>query len=107
MCLDCMTRVRSIQTLDAGCIDEVLELGDLKTLDDQTLAGIQKRLLDGKVHMSSSAGCRFRGATLTCLNEAIAFDVGTLDDETNEHVAARLSKGFYIRVLRPLEEIQT
>lgn len=91
-------------------IDEVLELGDPKTLDDHTLAGIQRRLLDEKVHMNnigSSAGCRFRDATLSCLMGATAFDVGTLDDETNKHVAARLSKGFYLRVLRPLEEIQT
>lgn len=91
-------------------VDKVLELGDPKKLDDPTLAGIQRRLLDEKVHMNnigSSAGCRFKDATLTCLKGAAAFEVGIRDDETNEHVAARLSKGFYLQVLRPLEEIQT
>lgn len=91
-------------------IDEVLELGDPKALDDSTLAGIQRRLLDEMVHMKnigSSAGCRFRDATMSCLKGATAFGVGTLDDETNEHVAAKLSEEFYLHVLRPLEEIQT
>ena len=91
-------------------IDEVLELGDPKELDDPTLAGIQRRLLNEKVHMrnvGSNAGCRFRDATLSCLKGATAFGLGAFDDETNEHVAARLSKEFYLHVLRPLEEIQT
>ena len=91
-------------------IDELLELGDPKKLDDPTLAAIQRRLLNEKVHMEnvgSNAGCRFRDATLSCLRGATAFGLGAFDDETNEHVAARLSKGFYLRVLRPLEEIQT
>ena len=91
-------------------IDEVLGLGDPKKLDDSTLAGIQRRLLDERIHMKTigaSAGCRFRDATLSCLKGAAAFDVGVLDDETNEHIAARLSKNFYLHVLRPLEEIQT
>ena len=91
-------------------IEEVLELGDPKTLDDPTLAGIQSRLLDEKVHMrniGSNAGCRFRDATLSCLKGAAAFGVGVIDDETNEHVATRLSKEFNLHVLRPLEEIQT
>ena len=50
-------------------IDEVFDLGDPKTLDDPTLADIQRRLLDEKVHMNnigSSAGCRFRDATFSC-----------------------------------------
>lgn len=91
-------------------IEEVLELGDPKTLDDPTLADIQRRLLGEKMHMrkiGSNAGCRFRDATLSCLKGAAAFGVGILDDETNADVAARLSKEFYVHVLRPLEEIQT
>lgn len=91
-------------------IDEVLELGDPQELDDPTLAGIQRRLLNEKVHMEnvgSNAGCRFRDATLCCLKGATGFGLGAFDDEMHEHVAARLSKEFYLRVLRPLEEIQT
>lgn len=80
-----------------------LDLGNPKTLDDPTLADVQRRLLDEKVHMNnigSSAGCRFRDATFSCLKGATAFDVGNFEDETNEHVAARVSKGFYLHVLR-------
>ena len=90
-------------------IDEVLELGDPKTVDDPTLADIQRRLLDDKMlrKIGSNAGCRFRDATLSCLQGAAAFGVGILDDETNVELAANISKEFYLHVLRPLEEIQT
>ena len=91
-------------------IEEVLKLGDPSALDSPILASIQRRLLDEKVHMrniGSSAGCRFRDATLSCLKGAAAFGIGTLDDETDEDVAAKLSKELYLHVLRPLEEIQT
>ena len=90
-------------------IEEVLELGDPKTLDDPTLADIQRRLLDEKVlrKIGSNAGRRFRDATSSCLKGAAAFGVGILDDETNADLAAKVSKEFYLHVLRPLEEIQT
>ena len=90
-------------------IEEVLELGDPKTLDDPTLADIQRRLLDEKMlrKIGSNAGCRFRDATLSCLKGAAAFGVGILDDETNVDLAAKISKEFYLHVLRPLEEIRT
>ena len=52
------------------------------------------------------AGARFRDATMSCLDTKAALDVGYLDDETNVEVAAKLSRNFYQKVLRPLEEIK-
>ena len=91
-------------------IDEVLTLGDPKTLNDADLANIQKRLLHEVVHLGAvgaNTGCRFKAATLSCLVGPTAFDIDVSDDETNEHIGAKLSQNFYWKVIRPLEEIQT
>ena len=91
-------------------IDELLNLGDPKMLDDAVLASIQKRLLDEGVHIDAvgvETGGRFKDATLSCLMGSTAFEVAISEDETNEHVAARLSQNFYWKVIRPLEEIRT
>ena len=91
-------------------IDEVLKIADPSSLDDATLAGIQRQLLEKKVYMKNvgaNAGVRFRNATLSCLDSAGALDVNFLDDETNALVAAKLSQNFHHRVIKPLEEIQT
>lgn len=91
-------------------IDEVLKITDPGSLDDDALAGIQRQLLDTKVYMrnvGANAGARFRNATFSCLDSTAALDVGFLDDETDMHVAAKLSQNFYRRVIKPLEEIQT
>ena len=98
-----------VEIANWSSIEEVLELGDPKKVDDTTLADIQRRLLDEKTlrKIGSNAGCRFRDATSSCLKGAAAFGVGILDDETNVDLAAKISKEFYLHVLRPLEEIQT
>ena len=91
-------------------IDEVLALGDPKTLDDAVLANIQKRLLDEGVYLDTvgaNAGCRFKAATLSCLKGSTAFDIDVFDDETNECIGAIISRNFYWKVIRPLEEIHT
>ena len=91
-------------------INQVLNIADPSSADDETLAGIQRQLLDKEVYMSNigaNAGARFRNATFSCLDSAAALDVDRLDDETDIHIAAKLSQNFYHRVIKPLEEIQT
>lgn len=91
-------------------IDEVLNMADLSSVDDESLAGIQRQLLDKKAYMrnvGANAGARFRNATFSCLDSAAALDVDRLDDETDIYIAAKLSQNFYHRVVKPLEEIQT
>ena len=91
-------------------IDEVLKLGDPKSLDDAVLANIQQRLLDESIHLDTvgaNTGSRFKYATLSCLMGSAAFDIDVSDDETNEFIAAKLSQNFFLKVIRPLEEIQT
>ena len=91
-------------------IDEVLKITDPGSLDDDALADFQRQLLDMKVYMrnvGANAGVRFRNATFSCLDSAAALDIGFLDDETDMHVAAKLSQNSYRRVIKPLEEIQT
>ena len=88
----------------------MLKTTDPGSLDDDTLAGVQRQLLDTKVYtgnVGANAGVRFRNATFSCLDSAAALDVGFLDDETDMHVAAKLSQNFYRRVIKWLEEIQT
>jgi len=89
-------------------IDSFLDLGNPKSLHDTDLAEIQTKLLGEKGYMQivgAHAGSRFRDATLSCLDSKTALDVGFLDDEADVHVAAKLSRNFYHKVLRPLEEI--
>lgn len=91
-------------------IDEVLGLPDPATLDDAILRNIRHDLLDRKIHLKkvgSEAGVRFRDAARSCIDSTTALDVALLEDETDAHVAARISQNFYHRVLKPLEEIQT
>lgn len=91
-------------------IDEVLGLGNPKTLADSDLANIQTQLLEDKQFMhgvGANAGAKFKDATLSCLDSQSALGVGFFDDETNVQVAAKLSQCFYQKVLRPLEEIRT
>lgn len=91
-------------------ISEVLHVEYPNDLDDKALAGIQRKLLDDSSYLDTvgtNTGRRFRDATMCCLDSAAALEVGHLDDETDVHVAAKLSQNFYHQVLRPLEEIQT
>lgn len=91
-------------------INDVLEIADPSSVDDETLAGIQGQLLEKEAYMrnvGANAGARFRNATFSCLDSAAALDVDRLDDETDIHIAAKLSQNFYHRVIKPLEEIQT
>ena len=91
-------------------VDRVLNLGDPKALDDSTLANIQKRLLEENIHIEavgSNAGHRYRDATRSCLKGASGFDIGVLEDETNECINIKLSSRFFHQVLKRLEEIQT
>ncbi|MCJ1381955.1 hypothetical protein MMC17_005067 [Xylographa soralifera] len=99
-----------LEIADWQTIDEVLNLGNPKTLNDASLANIRKRLLDETVHLDTvgaNTGRRFKAATLSCLKGSTAFDIDVFDDETNERVGAILSQNFYWKVIMPLEEIQT
>ena len=92
------------------CIETLLDIKDPNSLSSTALSNIQTRLLSEE-HLldgvGASAGARFRSATHDCLDSMAALGVSQFEDETNIHVAAKVSRNFYQQVLRPLEEIQT
>ena len=91
-------------------IDRIVGIEDPRTANAAVLSGIRSRLLDEKHFLDdvgSNVGYRYQEVTRICLQGSSEFGIGLCDDESDVVTAVRLSKMFYNRVLKPLDEIQT
>ena len=57
--------------------------------------------------VEAAAGARFKDAVMVCLMGSGTLGISTDEDEADQKISVRLSRGFHEKVVRRLEEIQT